>query len=334
VPFLTNGTFFISGGHMNHFLLTIGILGLSLQSFAGSLPGLSEAYTRHLSQTRARLIQSQLLQAPHPGTCHRQILNLSQKNQINIMLAFGYMDVSLGQDFEDSATHLYGPGDVLDRDAKMAMENMLMSSCQSRQNFACGFRRRGHQLQKTIRDRFSNRRITISVTLVAPSVSVSDHRNRTTLASRQQQLSAQSRSQFLSSFQSHDVVLYLGHARSGGGPDFYPPVLLNNGRVNYGHYRSEQDGIRGMVSQLRSAPEQPAIIGLLACKSTGLFAQRVRSVAPQSILVTADNLFDYNDILPTGYAMLEAIISQRCTDNFESVVKTQPASQRFLRLFF
>ena len=309
------------------------VLTLSSVTSLAGLPGLASTYTRHLSGTRARIAKSQLLNTQTPKTCHQQILDISQDGQIDIMMAFGYMDVSLGQEFEDTASSLYGPGDVLDLDAKEAMENMLLSSCRQLRNFACGFRRSGDVFVKTIRDRFTGKRLKVSVTLKAPSASASDQKNRSTLANKQAQLSENTRRHFLSAVQTHDVVIYMGHARSGGGPDFLPPVLTNNGYVNYGHYKSQQKGIRDLLGALQSAPRPPKVVGLLACKSTGLFAQRVRRASPSSILVTADNLFDYNDILPTGYAMLEAAISQRCTQSFEDLVKIQPASQHFLRLF-
>jgi hypothetical protein len=104
--------------------------------------------------------------------------------------------------------------------------------------------------------------------------------------------------------------------------------------VNYSFYQSEQEGIRSLVGALRGAVMPPKVVGLLACKSTGLFANRVRNASPESILVTASDLFDYNDVLPTGYAMLEAIVSQRCTEDFEQVVKIQPNSRQFLRIAF
>ncbi len=307
---------------------------LSFHALA-NLPGLSTAYTRHLRKTQNLILQNNLLSDANPKTCHAQVVALANTKTIKIFLGFGYMDISQGQDYNDSASQMYGPGDVLDLDARDAMENILISDCPSDKGqklMACGFSRKGQKLTKKIKNRFSNSNLNIEITLQSPSVTSKDANNR--VSKKQMTSSDRSRNHFLSALQTHDVVLYLGHARSGGGPDFYPPVLTASGRVNYDYYRAEQQGIGEMLSALRGAQQKPAVLGVLACKSTGLFANRIRKVTPQSILVTADELFDYNDILPTGYAMLEAVIQQRCTDSFSRVTKVQPASSNFLKVFF
>lgn len=300
-----------------------------------TIPGLSTAYTRHIRKTQHAILTKNLLNDPSPKTCHAQISALAQKKTVDIHVAFGYMDVSSGQDFNDSGTQLYGLGDVLDRDAKEALEAILTSSCLSQNGVklqACGFSQSGNTLTKRVKNRFTGQNINFRITLDAPSISGKDKSNRQ--SQKQLQSSERSRRSFMSALQNKDVVLYLGHARSGGGPDFLPPLLTSQGRVNYPLYRSEQSGIRDVLGALKGTHVQPAVLGVLACKSTGLFANRIRAVAPSSILVTAGELFDYNDILPTGYAMIEALVSQRCTESFGRVVKVQPASAGFLNVKF
>jgi hypothetical protein len=298
-----------------------------------NIPGLEATYSRMLGRTQATIVQKGLVPQTRPETCHRQALKIREDGQINIFVAFGYMDVSGGQDFEDSGMSLYGNGDVLDSDAKKALVGRLKTRCPSGQDsMACGFKGNGNSLRKTIRDRWSNSRIRVNIVLASPSVTSSDAANKGQYASRQQSSSAQVKNQFLGALQSYDAVIYMGHARSGGGPDFLPPVLYSSGAVNYSHYRSQQDGIRSMLGALSS--NSAPVIGVLACKSTGLFASRIRRRAPNSLLVTADELFDYNDILPTGYAMIEGLVSQSCTDEFERITKVQPASRRFLTVFY
>ncbi len=300
-----------------------------------SLPGLSTAYSRHIRKTQSAILQKNLLSDPSPTTCHGQVVNMANSKTIKIYVGFGYMDVSNGQDFNDSSSSMYGAGDVLDLDAKTALENILVSDCPShggQKLMACGFSQKSGKLVKRIRNRFSQSQLSIEITLQAPSVSSKDINNRT--SQKQKRSSDRSRNLYLSALQTHDVVLYLGHARSGGGPDFYPPVLNSQGRVDYVYYKNQQQGIGEMLSALRGASVKPSVLGVLACKSTGLFSNRIRKVASDSILVTAGELFDYNDILPTGYAMIEAVVSQRCTDSFNRVTKVQPASSGFLKIFF
>lgn len=298
-----------------------------------SIPGLEAIYGRMLSRTQSEIINRNLIPQSTPNTCNQQVLKMREDGVLNILVAFGYMDVSGGQDFSDSGTSLYGNGDVLDGDAKKALVNKLRARCPSGdRSMACGFRGNGNTLRKTIRDRWSNTRIQVNIILESSSVTSSDQANKGQYSSRQQNASQHVKGQFLGALKSYDAVIYMGHARSGGGPDFKPPVLYNNGAVNYGYYRQQREGIRSMLGVLGS--QSAPVIGVLACKSTGLFASSIRRKASNSLLVTADELFDYNDILPTGYAMLEGIISQSCSDEFSRLTKIQPASARFLSIFY
>ena len=312
---------------------TLTIVLISSVAMAG-IPGLEQAYTRHLGKTRAMIESQNLIQNTQPKTCSQQTLDIRADGKIEITVAFGYMDVSGGQDIKDSASQMYGNGDVLDQDALHAMESVLKSSCSGNKYRACGFSGRNGVLTKRIRDRWTNQRLQVQINLVSASYSASDAANKSQYKSNQTSKTATARSTFLSGLQNKDAVIYLGHARSGGGPDFAPPVLYANGKVNYSHYKQQKEGIRSMLGALQGASEPASIIGVLACKSTGLFSGSIKSKAPDSALVTAGDLFDYNDILPTGYAMIEAIVSQRCGAEFNEVVKVQPGSRRFLSVFY
>lgn len=300
-------------------------------SLLASLPGLEQAYGRLLSGTRARINSQSLVSNAKVSSCNSQILEMADDDQINIFVGFGYMDVTGGQDFNDSGNSLYNNGDVLDIDAAQALTNMLKGGCSGSQNKACGFKSRNGFLSKRIRSRFNNQRIRVNIKIMSSARTADDSSNRR--SQDQANKSANTKAHFLSALQNYDVVLYLGHARSGGGPDFKPPVLTSRGNVNYSHYRQTREGIRSMLGALNGAAEPPSMIGVLACKSTGLFSRSIRNASPNSYLVTADDLFDYNDILPTGYAMIEGVVSQQCGSKLSNLIKVQPASSRFLSVF-
>jgi len=299
-----------------------------------SIPGLEMAYDRLLWRTNDKIVNQKSISSETPTSCHQQALDIRQDGKIDITVVFGYMDVSGGQEFNDSGNHLYGRGHVLDLDAKNALKGVLTSSCVGKQFSACGFRASGDKLTKRIRDRWTNQRLKITIHLASPAVSGSNSANAGQYQGRQAQASAKVKNTFLSGLQNSDATIYMGHARSGGGPDFLPPVLYNNGKVNYSYYKNKQEGIKSMLGALQAASRPSPIIGVLACKSTRLFKNSISKKAPDSVIITADALFDYNDILPTGYAILEGVISQRCSSEFTKVVKVQPTSQNFLKLFY
>jgi hypothetical protein len=252
---------------------------------------------------------------------------MTADNQLTIFVGFGYMDFSAGQDFVDSATSLYNYGDVLDPDAYDAFSKALVRGCSTgglsskTQAFACGFKKGNGGFTKTIKNRFTGKNTQVIVKLASSAYTSNDLQNKTTYADKQQQKSQNTHAQFLNALKTYDAVIYLGHARSGGGPDFYPPRLLKNGHVDYGYYKSNKPGIKSMLQSLKSSAG-PDLIGLLACKSTGLFSSSVQKYSSHSALITANSLFDFDDLVPTGFTVLEALISQRCNENFSNVVES------------
>jgi hypothetical protein len=90
--------------------------------------------------------------------------------------------------------------------------------------------------------------------------------------------------------------------------------------VDYGYYKQHQPGLKSMLGALQG--NDPDMIGLFACKSTGLFAGSTQKYAPNAIIVTADNLFDFSNLIPTGFLAIETLVSQRCNENFSNVIKS------------
>lgn len=297
-----------------------------------SIPGLSTAYYSRIMQSREWMAQKNFWPEDTPTSCYAQIPKMTSDGEIRITLAFGYMDVSSGQEAAYSDDSYYQIGHVLDRDAKEGMEYAISADCANKNHFACGFRKSGRYYIKQIRDRWSGQRKTVKIELIAPSVSVVNADNVGPLLRDQTASSRDAESRYLSAFITSDVVLYLGHARSGGGPDFSPPILNSNGSVNYSHYKKERLGFRKLLGAV--AQGQTSVVGLLACKSTGLFSREVKRQSPGSLIISADDLFDYNDILPTAYGIIEAVVGQRCGTTFEDIVRVVPSSANDLSLFF
>ncbi len=313
------------------------ILMLSLFVIFGStamakIPGLASFYASTVMDAQMKISKDGHVRSNDTSECSNKFLTASADGKIDILVAFGYMDVYGGND-TPGESDFFGNGATLDLDARAGMESALLASCSSKGINACGFRRSGNGLlKKTIRDRFTGKRTVVNVQLVAPSISSVDADNR--VSSKQASRSKQVRSVFLNGLMTKDVVLYLGHARSGGGPDFYRPILSSNGHVNYAHYRSEREGLRSMLGALKQGGGRPSVVGLLSCASSGLFSKSVRAQAPDSILLTANSLFGYNSIVPTGYAIIEAVVSQTCGRSFSAVSRSGYDGSRVLDLTY
>ena len=78
------------------------------------------------------------------------------------------------------------------------------------------------------------------------------------------------------------MVVYNGHARKGGGPDFAPPRLLANSHVNYDWYGRKTPGLNHLTAALRNAQDKPAAVLLMACNSVLLFEKQVAAASSKS----------------------------------------------------
>jgi hypothetical protein len=306
------------------------------QTTNASISGLSGHYSKSIVFSQINAAEN----FPLPNketTCQSQILNMSQDNELTIFVALGYIDFSAGQDF-NSSTSLYGVGDVLDLDAYDAFTKALTRQCSAAglgkksKMFACGFSRSSGGFSKTITNRFTGKNMRVYIKVASSAYSSNDKQNKTTYAAKQTAKSKNTQSQFLSALKSYDAVIYMGHARSGGGPDFFPPKLLANGHVDYGYYKKNRPGISTMLGALQGSSDSD-MIGVLACKSTNLFASSIRKYAPNSGLVTADKLFAFDDLIPTGFTLVEGIVGQRCNENFSNVVQNHLPGD-FLSMYF
>lgn len=323
-------------------MIKIVLVLLFLVSFntsrAAGLPGLANTYVNQLSQTKALITQSKLNLAAYPQKCEAQVVNVAKDNKLDIAVVYGYMDVSNLGEYVDSGMNKlpYDYGDVLDLDSRAALVSKLVTQCptgkqkQKSMFFACGFEaKKNGKFTKTATNRFTGQPMAVTITVVNPSLST-----EVNYSDKQMKNSAAVTSYFHSALQSQDAVIYMGHARSGGGPDFDPPIYSSGFRVNYPLYKSTREGLLGMIGALSATHYQPPFIGVLACKSTGLFKASIQNAAPNSVIVTAGELFDYNDVVPTGYAMLEALVGQKCSEHFKGLVKIQPKSSSFVNVAF
>lgn len=264
------------------------------------------------------------------NSCKSYYDELAQDNLISITAAFGYMDVSSGIDYVYGDIN-YGKDLVVDAAAKEAFIDTLTQGC-SRGLSACGFRKSsGNRLQKRIR-RQNGQRVTVVVDLAHSSVGFSDTANRGSLASKQNNQSLLAEQKFFGGIAAGtDVSIYMGHARSGGGPDFSPPHLLRNGKPDYSKYRN-QSAFKRLLGSVRTAGQNLKLLALLACNSTRLFVPSVLRQSPSTVVVSADDLFSYSDIVPTGLAVIDTVLSEKCDAEFSESLRIMPDSRSYLQM--
>lgn len=268
--------------------------------------------------------------SPHCQVFYDQLI---ADGQIDISLNLGYMDVS------PEGGYYYGDRRleddvVLDSMAKKSLIQILTQPCIGGVE-ACELRVIDENLLQKQIYRSDGRPIVVNLWIHHSSASISNWRNNADLVQDQLWQTQIAEESFFGDIEKGtEVVIYMGHARKGGGPDFSPPILRKNGHPDYAIYQKSRKGLKRLLSALDFSRQKPQLIGLLACNSHDLFVPQVQKKSPQSLLVSADALFNYIDIIPTGFAIVDSILARRCGKDFFSALRVQPDSAQDLRVSF
>jgi hypothetical protein len=264
-------------------------------------------------------------------SCQKTYAKIYQNRTVDIRLAFGYFDVS------EEGGYPFGPynlGNNVSTDSYAAegMRRVLTERCQGELQ-ACGFRDEGKGVLTKVITTPDRQAHEIVLHLSHASVGLSYQENTTIYTGEQKDQTAIGEQNFFGGLDEAQVVLYLGHARNGGGPDFNPPHLAANGHPNYnGYYLVKKPGLSRMTRILSGTPNQPALIGILACLSQNHFAGPLLRAAPNTATILTKELFDYNNILMTAYGTVDAMMKQQCGSNLNNSIMTTDLAKRQVSL--
>lgn len=156
---------------------------------------------------------------------------------------------------------------------------------------------------------------------------------------------------FADALRNSDMVMYVGHARAGGGPDFGPPVIHpQTKRTYFDWYCGNYPGVNLMHGALTEGPDimsspplppvssttakgawcngksfddqrkpnqkQPKIIGMFACFSKEHFKDQLRKDAPQAgLILSGDTAFE--ESVGQAFASLDSVLGMRCENEFQ-----------------
>lgn len=309
---------------------------------AGIADMMESSYLYQLRSTRSTLggIQKQncrheQCEGPTSRTCETYYQRMERDGVLDVRVAFGYMDVSMGEPYVYAGRDL-GQSPALDRPAARALRELLTTSCTWSRTEACGFTQRADDesvLEKIVRRR-NGAQVLVRLRVTHASASLDHHDNLGSLRQLQSQLTALSNESFFGGLHQADALLYLGHARNGGGPDFTPVVLAPAApgklrKPNYaGHYLARKPGLNRMLQELRASAQRPAMISLLACSSDRHFTASLRRASPDTSLITTGDLIYYDEILNAALGNIEALVRGSCGDEFRRNLQLTPFAQR------
>lgn len=257
--------------------------------------------------TQRKVIPATVAPAFEDESCRQLYLSFYRKPKIDLKVVFGYKDARPARF-------------VADRYERAIFIQRLTKECKG-SNFACGFTRSlsdSDLLTRTIQGPDGKIR-EIFLRVIHSSVGPDDDENR--FNPLQKWRTRYANLAFLQGLTGGDVVIYNGHSRSGGGPDFEPPRLLKDNEVDYSWYREHQPGFNPIIATLEGAPSSLRLLGLYSCASSKHFLERVRKVKPDLGLITSSKLIYFSDALESSLESISSLLSMKCEGSFRGSLK-------------
>lgn len=245
------------------------------------------------------------VQAP---MCLTMEKSLYAKNTLKIRMIFGYKDARPARF-------------VGDRHERLAFIERISATCDSHSKEPCGFIRshdNADLFMKKLKIKGKDRRVLLWV--VNSSVGTDDQENRDDPFQRWKSKYAEDA--FLTGLSNADVVMYDGHSRFGGGPDFGSPKLAADGTVDPSSYQTDRPGLTKMITALKDSRKGSAsakanpfsrlkVLGLFSCSSSQHFTEEIHDVSKTGV-VSSKVLMYYSDALRESISTLGDVLSGQC----------------------
>ena len=259
--------------------------------------------------------------------CSSYYNSLYERHNILIRMVYGYMDTYTREGKEKTVYN----SDIAE--TQLLIE-FLQKPCPDEKSFACGFEvanADASRYRKSVTGPDGRPR-QVFIELIYSSDTLSDVANRDAtdpnLPSASQKLRTErAEAAFFGGLAEADVLVYMGHARSGGGPSFEPPKLLlgRAAPVDYAYYDKEKPGFKKMVEALEKSQKPPKILALFSCLSANHFvkaraplAQRMRNLlrTKNVSFMGTNGMTSSNIDLPNFAGLIDSILGMRCNDGF------------------
>lgn len=235
--------------------------------------------------------------------------------ELRILIAYGYSDV------ESPKLDGIWTNDSIEKDR---LVYTLTAPCNSDNIELCGF----HQLSPNrLVKTNTNQSLTTTVYLdiLDSSYSINDRDNRQQFLSEQKIKSQETTASFVRAFQKYDVILYSGHSRNGGGPDFSPP-RMNGSHVDYGWYEANRPGVKLLTQALKS-PHRTQILGLFSCASKGHFGGTLQNLDKKLALFLSLKVSEAEFLNADLWLSLNGLLTQRCSQDINQDLKKMNPNQ-------
>lgn len=241
--------------------------------------------------------------------CEEDYDALFKNDVVNIHMTYGYLD---NKEF------------VSDINEKRSLVKSLKLPC-PRNVFSCGFVESSESTSKVIvlqkrivRKSGVSHKVKLHITHSSASGYEFFNRSPEHLEQEQIQQTLIAKDNFFNSLHNGtDASFYIGHSRDGGGPSFKPPVLYNNGNVNYDWYQKHTPGFSKLKSVLRESIKQPAFLALVSCYSKYHFYKDMLRIAPNTGYLLSNYLGRSQNSTQVAMTGLDMLLGRKCKESIE-----------------
>lgn len=311
------------------------------QSFSPSSQ-LARGWNAHLyipfMQNLAAYKNTPARSADEQARCDRFYANVNQKKEMKITLGLGYYDASEGEPFSFQYRNAAGQLEMADFGMNATIDiayddlyrELFTRRCEGSLQL-CGFKEISRGVfEKKVKNP-KGKKLRAVIELRHASQTPSHAENVGPQSSLQQAKSDATTSWFFGQVSRTDLLVYNGHSRKGGGPDFHPPKLRSNLHVNYAWYEKNAPGITRLTSALASAQQKPAAILMMSCNSNKLFASKIDRVAGGMPLVST-NAVPPSGTSPTKGALagMDAFLRFQCEAGFQQELNSDSDTREFI----
>lgn len=277
-------------------------------------------------ETADRISSTATDRSAAPG-CKNRYRDLYSKKVIRISYAFGYADTLPGKT-------------VLDYFSYNAFMARLTRPCKAGVNF-CGFKAdksNPNLLRKVQMGPTGEQNYLVELRITKGSLSWDDEKNRSPENIERQMRHCQAMTDkfFGEVAAGADIVIYNGHSRNGGGPDFCPAIKNKQNKVNYPWYQANRPGITKLTQAMSAAKAKGTpnkIVGMFSCSSQLHFLNRFAAVNKDAGYFLTKRNATFHDVALESFAAVDGLLAQRCIEGFQETFGTRPDSTVMVNMF-
>lgn len=257
-------------------------------------------------------------------SCQNAMQAYARDGVLDIRYALGYFDFPNDKGPLDFGGLDWGLSVSADEGVAVGLRKVLTAKCTDSVRALCGFTEKSSRAERvrdgrTVLSRempIVGRSTEVRITLTYASASPFYALNFGELRDKQARYTLASEENFFGGLRSSDITFYIGHARNGGGPDFRPPRLTSQHKVDYlGYYRKVFPGRDRMLKELRESKNDGLTLGVFSCDSKLHFYQRLAAQNPKRRMMLSlggEGVLHYMDSVSASFAYLEGMLHGYC----------------------